>query len=197
MNTRVPVLLGSEMMQNDSEDLEKRLFNKLLENNLPEKEVPKNEKFWFREIVIGFIEAGVNREDIKREYKPELAERLEETLKRTYRKMCELNFVDRWWYQKIMKKIISEKYGAYVSNLIKFIDYIVMVDDRVWIIEGKNKPSFEAIGQVLVYEDLFSKDYPGFEIRKGIICLEPDPLTEPTCKKLGISIFECASEEGA
>lgn len=93
-----------------------------------------------------------------------------------------------------MKKRISDKYGAYVANLIKFIDYVVIIDGRAWIIEGKNKPSFEAIGQVLVYEDLFSKDYPGFEIRKGIVCLEQDPLNEHTCKKLGINIFECSCE---
>ena len=169
--------------------MEDNLFKKLIGKNLPEKDIPKDKKFWFREIAVGFIEAGINREDIKREYKPEFDERFEGHLKRTYRKMCELNLVDGLWYQKIMKKIISDKYGAYVSNLIKFIDYLVLIEDRVWIIEGKKEPNYEALGQVLIYEDLFSKDYPGFEIKKGVICIEPSPLNEPTYKKLGISIF--------
>lgn len=57
-----------------------RLFKKLVENNLPEINVPKEKKFWFREIAVGFTEAGVERKDIQREYKPELEEHFEESL---------------------------------------------------------------------------------------------------------------------
>lgn len=178
-----------ESVRQDDMKLHDGLFRRLMEKNLPEKHVLKERKFWFREIAVGFTEAGVDKEDIQREYEPKLEEPFEEDLRKTYRKMCELNFVDIWWYRKVMQRRISEKYGPYVSSLIKFIDYLMVVEDRVWIIEGKERPNFGAIGQVLVGETLFSKDYPSFEIRKGIVCLERDLLNESTCEKFQISIF--------
>ena len=68
--------------------------------------------------------------------------------------------------------------------------FLILSEGSNWVIEGKKKLNYEAIGQVLVYNDLLKEDYLGLgEIKKGIACFEGDERLEPTCKKLGIEVF--------
>ena len=88
-----------------------------------------------------------------------------------------------------MKKELATKYGALLPSLFKFIDYVCIIKDTAWIMEGKEKLNYEAIGQVLTYSYLFSIDYPQFKIKKAIICQENDPLLEEVCKNIDIEVF--------
>ncbi len=167
----------------------KELFDWLREKNLPENEIPRNKKEWFMEIAVGFNRLGMDKPDLAESYKRAEERMEEENLKRILRKQQELGLVDYDLYQGITKREWSGKHGIY-ANLIQSIDYVCIIGKRAWVLEGKKDPNHEAIGQVLVYSDLFKEDYPMFEeIKIGIVCKEPSPLNEPTCDKLGISIF--------
>lgn len=62
--------------------MHKELFDWLRENNLPEKEIPRNEKEWFMEIAVGFKRLGMEKPDLSESYK-RAEERMEdENLKR-------------------------------------------------------------------------------------------------------------------
>jgi hypothetical protein len=70
------------------------------------------------------------------------------------------------------------------------VDFLVLFDDHCWVLEGKEKLNFEAIGQVLVYRELIKEDYPHLgEVRMGVICFEGDSILEKTCKNLEIEVF--------
>ena len=66
---------------------------------------------------------------------------------------------------------------------------------KVWIFEAKTSKGsmLQALGQILVYRDLFHRDYPETEIVGcGIInevTGEIDMLTEETCHSLNIEVF--------
>jgi len=66
---------------------------------------------------------------------------------------------------------------------------------KVWILEAKSAKGdlVQALGQILMYKELFRTDYPSTEIaRCGIISegpIEADLLTKHVCNSLGIDIF--------
>ncbi len=149
------------------------LFNWLRENNLPEKEISRDEKEYFCDIAVGF--------KVLRMEKPDFS--------KSYRK-AELGLVNYYSYRGNAQKGWSENYGFMKANPIQSIDCVCIIGKRAWVLEGKDEPNHTAIGQVLVYSDLFKEDYPMFEnVNMGIVCKEPSPLNEPTCNKLGISVF--------
>lgn len=170
--------------------MHKELFDWLREKNLPENEIPRDEKDWFREIAVGFKRLGMEKPDLAESYRRAEEKIEDEILKCILRKQQELGLIDYDLYRSIAQKDWSGKYGFLDPSLIQSIDYVCVIGKRAWILEGKKDPNHEAIGQVLVYSDLFKEDYPMFEeIKMGIVCKEPSPLNEPTCDKLGISIF--------
>lgn len=61
--------------------------------------------------------------------------------------------------------------------------------DLIWVFEVKSQLNVEALGQALVYHQLFSEDYPQFEVKKGIICKVSDDLIEPVCKNYHVDVF--------
>lgn len=61
--------------------------------------------------------------------------------------------------------------------------------DLIWIFEVKYRLNAEALGQVLIYHQLFSEDYPQFKVKKGIICKVSDDLIEPVCRDYCIKVF--------
>lgn len=103
-------------------EMHEELFDWLREENLPEKEIPRNEKKWFREIAVGFNRLGMKRPD---------------------------------FYKGIDQKELSREYGFISSGLLQSIDYVCIIGKRAWVLEGKKDPNHAAIGQVLVYKDLF------------------------------------------
>lgn len=71
----------------------------------------------------------------------------------------------------------------------KRIDVVALVDGRYWVIEVKPLAMHFAIGQVLVYEGLFVKEYePPIETWPVIICDRVDEDVIPECKRLGVVV---------
>lgn len=175
----------------EKKDLHDELFIWLKENNLPQPEVPEENKYYFREIAVGWKALSMEFN-----LKEELSDFVERALKRLnskasdlFRKQVELNFIDRITFDKIIKKELVYKYPPIKLNLLKFIDYVCVIGNTAWIIEGKRVLNYEAVGQVNVYSYLFSKDYPQFSIRKAIVCKESDPLIEQYCREFDIKVF--------
>jgi len=165
------------------------LFSWLRENNLPEKEISRDEKEWFFDIAVGFKGLGMEKPDFSKSYRKPEEEMEDKNFKHIPRKH-ELGLIDYYSYRGNAQKGWSQKYGFMKANPIQSIDCVCIIGKRAWVLEGKDDPNHTAIGQVLVYSDLFKADYPMFEnVKMGIVCREPSPLNEPTCNKLGISIF--------
>lgn len=132
----------------------------------------------------------MEKPDLTESYKRAEEKIDDENLKLILRKQQELGLVDYDLYRGIAQKDWSGKYGFLDPSLIQSIDYVCVIGKRAWVLEGKKDPNHEAIGQVLVYKDLFKEDYPMFEeVKIGIVCKEPSPLNELTSNKLGISIL--------
>ena len=69
----------------------------------------------------------------------------------------------------------------------KRIDVVALVDGVFWIIEIKPLAMHFAIGQVLVYEGLFVKEYePELETWPVIICDHVDEDVIDECERLGV-----------
>lgn len=178
----------SRQSRSEMKDIHSELFRRLKESNLPQLEI--KDKIWLREIVVGFRRAGIRKEDVKREYDENIAKRFDEELRRAYKKMCDLNLIDEWWYRKFLQKYLSDIYGFGYPLLVMFVDFLVLSEDSNWIIEAKKELNFKSIGQVLVYKDLLEEDYPELgKVKMGIACSATDERLEQTCKKLGIEIF--------
>ncbi|RLI76236.1 hypothetical protein DRP05_13270 [Archaeoglobales archaeon] len=171
--------------------LHDRLFKKLQEKNLPQPELPKECKYYFREVAVGWKVLKIDF-NLKRDWSElkVVLNGLDNEKKDILRKQVELNLIDRVMYDKMIKWILTNRYPIIKLNLLKFVDYICIVgNNTAWIIEGKEKLNYEAIGQVGVYSCLFSKDYPQFTVKKAILCEESDPLLESCCKEFGIAVF--------
>jgi len=72
-------------------------------------------------------------------------------------------------------------------------DLICKMDGEVWVLEAKKElKDFEALGQVLVYSELYSKD-TGLNVKKGIIIgrVEESMLRvfEEVCSKYNVKVF--------
>lgn len=106
-----------------------------------------------------------------------------------FRKQVELSIIDRYTLDTIGKKELAIKRPVIKLLPLKYIDYVCIIGNTAWVMEGKKKLNFEAVGLVNVLSYLFSEDYPQFSIRKAIVCKESDSLTENYCKEFGIEIF--------
>jgi len=63
-------------------------------------------------------------------------------------------------------------------------------EEEVWLLEVKNKLNTDALGKILVYNELFAKDNPKVRILGlGIVCKKTDVLIEKVCKKYGVEVF--------
>lgn len=98
---------------------------------------------------------------------------------------------------KVGKNIGEVKYGLinYTFDYRKSIDAICYTDNEVWILEAKKKLNYEALGEVLVYSNLYKQEHPEKEIRMGIICGEIETEILEVCKVYGITVFEVGVEE--
>ncbi|MBA7622223.1 hypothetical protein ES703_29597 [subsurface metagenome] len=71
----------------------------------------------------------------------------------------------------------------------KRIDVVALVDGVLWVIEVKPIAMHFAIGQVLVYEGLFVKEYePPRETWPVIVCDRVDEDVVPECERLGVVV---------
>ncbi len=72
----------------------------------------------------------------------------------------------------------------------KRIDVVALVDGVFWVIEIKPLAMHFAIGQVLVYEGLFVKEYePPSEAWPVIVCDSVDEDVIPECERLGVVVI--------
>jgi len=172
-------------------DLHDRLFTRLKENNLPQPEVPRENKYYFREIAVGWkaLDMKFNLKKELSDFVERALEKLDGKYRELFEKQVELNLIDRITLNKIVKKELADRYPAIKPSLLKFIDYVCIVENTAWIIEGKKKLNYEAIGQVNVLSYLFSNDYPQFSVKKAIVCEESDPLIEDYCEEFDIKVM--------
>jgi hypothetical protein len=145
----------------ETRDLHDRLFKWLKAENLPQPEIPKDDKKYFREIAVGWKRLGKERPQ---------------------------GLISRSEYRGMMRDL-SSGYPVIKVLLMKFIDYVCIIGDMAWIIEGKQKLNPEAIRQIMEYYDLFIEDNPTFEVRKAIVCEETNHEHESTCKENNIEVF--------
>ncbi|MCD6572707.1 MAG: hypothetical protein J7K95_01260 [Thermoplasmata archaeon] len=144
-------------------DLHNRLFAYLKEKNYPCPDIPQEEKSYYREVAVGWISLGIV---------PPFAHVTREEL-------------NSW-----LRADLSREYGFMRPSGLKYIDYMCETPEEIWIIEGKSKLDFKAIGQVLTYSFLFSQDYPTQKpIRKAIVCEEIDHLLKNACEGNGIEVM--------
>jgi hypothetical protein len=91
-------------------------------------------------------------------------------------------------------KRMFEVEGA-IFDWRKSIDLLYETDDEVWIIEGKLKLNYEALGEVLTYATLYSEEYAGKTIRLGIVCGMVDDEILLACAKYNVTVFEVVGNE--
>jgi len=93
----------------------------------------------------------------------------------------------REYFEKL--KIIPGIYYHEVEVGGKRIDLIVRTGDTDWIIEIEWKLNYEAIGQVIVYENEWKKNHPGRQTKKAIICAISSQELVQAANKEGIIVF--------
>ena len=67
----------------------------------------------------------------------------------------------------------------------------------MWVVEAKKRLNFEALGQVLVYGELYERyrlHRDSKPLKLAIVCLESDLEVERACSKYGVKVF--VYEEG-
>jgi hypothetical protein len=78
----------------------------------------------------------------------------------------------------------------------KYVDMIYETENEIWLIEAKDKLNYEAIGQILTYQQSYSNKYnPNKKIKLGIVCNKSKENLERTCKEEGIKVFLLEKEE--
>ncbi len=169
---------GSSLLDSlsvEKSDIHDILFEKLKENNLPEPEIPKEEKKYIKGIVTGFRMLGMEVKD-------------EDYNKEEVKKFGVKIITENWW-NRLLSSIFHGKYGG-LANFVLKADYMVISKNNVWILEGKENLNFEAIGQILTYKYMVEKDYPWLgKLKIGIVCMYGDEKLERVCKELGIEVF--------
>jgi len=191
-------------------DLHDRLLIRLRKNNLPQPEVPQIwdiyyeyyevvEPIWnsiyYEEVPVGYkayyreVPVGYKAHI---EWLKALAERGNANDEKTRSFInCADTVIKRLNTCPISR--YSIKPPSHMRSSLKVIDYVCVVmrnrEKIAWIIEGKKKLNYEAVGQVNVLSYLFSRDCPQFSIRKAIVCEESDALIEEYCKKFDIAVF--------
>ena len=94
---------------------------------------------------------------------------------------------------KVGKRIFKTERGTF--DWRKSIDLVCKADNEVWVIEGKNRLNYQAVGEVLTYGTLYSEQFPEKRIRLGIVCGLIEEEILKTCRKYDIIVFEVVGKE--
>jgi len=94
---------------------------------------------------------------------------------------------------KVGSRIFKSPEGTF--DWRKSIDAVCYTEDEVWILEGKNRLDYKALGEVLTYACLFERQYPERKIRMGIVCGAIDEEILEVCRKYGVTVFEVIAEQ--
>lgn len=104
--------------------------------------------------------------------------------------------------RNLLEKLIKEKLGKGKAEFEmrvggKSIDLVFEKEDEIWIIEAKKVLNFEALGQVLTYEELYKQQFlPCKNINLAIVYEEGDPDIEQACQSKGVKVFISKETEG-
>lgn len=77
----------------------------------------------------------------------------------------------------------------------KQIDLVIETPDGVWVIEAKPRLNCEALGQVLLYGDLYETEHSEKPVKLAIVCYELDAEVLSSCHKRCIAVFQVEEED--
>jgi len=77
----------------------------------------------------------------------------------------------------------------------KSIDLVCKTSQATWIIEGKTRLNYEALGGILTYATLYEEEYPTEIIKRAIVCGITDEDVLKACKKYGVTVFQVLGEK--
>lgn len=94
---------------------------------------------------------------------------------------------------RVGKRILKTERGTF--DWRKSIDLICEIDTEIWILEGKSRLNYEALGEVLAYSTLYAEEFPEKIIKTGIVCGTVEEEILKTCRKYDITVFEIIGNE--
>jgi hypothetical protein len=94
---------------------------------------------------------------------------------------------------KVGKNIFKTERGTF--DWRKSIDLICETDAEVWILEGKNRLNYEALGEVLTYATLYLEESAGKRVRMGIVCSVIEEEILKACRKQDVTVFEVVGKD--
>lgn len=155
---------------------ERKLYVRMKKENIPREDVSFEDKLYSEQVAVGFIRSkSMDREEI---------DSIRNSLSGIPGEIKK-NFILKGYVHQLRK-------GEFLkASPVLFIDCVCVFDDEAWIIELKiGKLDHAALGQVLVYKDLFLEDYPEYStVKMAIVCRESPFLIESVCKKFGIEVY--------
>jgi len=115
--------------------------------------------------------------------------------------MKESTYLNRWLWEKHKTHVQwrrirvgplpSKAMARMYMSLLRWVDAIFLQEGMVHIVEAKIAPRAGAIGQLLLYKELFLQTpefqaYKSWPIVLDFLCPEPDLQLAETCTKHGI-----------
>ena len=85
--------------------------------------------------------------------------------------------------------IIFDKYGKRKEVGKKIVDIICKTSEATWVIEAKPSLDAEAIGQALIYRELYKRQHPHEKVKCGVVCKYTDKELYEIGKKYLDEIF--------
>lgn len=85
--------------------------------------------------------------------------------------------------------IVFDKYGKRKEVGRKIADLVCKTSEATWIIEAKLYLNAEAIGQALIYRELYRKEHPYEKVKCGVVCKYADKELYEVGKKYIDEIF--------
>ena len=85
--------------------------------------------------------------------------------------------------------IIFDKYGKRKEVGKKIADIVCKTSEATWVIEAKPSLNAEAIGQALIYRELYKRQHPHEKVKCGVVCKYADEEIYEVGKKYVDEIF--------
>ena len=86
---------------------------------------------------------------------------------------------------------IQKKYWERAMEGDPIYGHLNFNNKSVWLIEGKVRASYDSIGQILTYKEIFVEDWPKAKVTViGIVACEFEEGVKNVCTKHGIKIWE-------
>ena len=88
---------------------------------------------------------------------------------------------------RLGSQLSKNKFGTF--DWRKAADIVIESNNIDWIIEAKVRLTAQALGQALLYSDLYARENPHKVVRRGIVCAETDEDIVPVCVHHDIAVF--------